>query len=101
MRGVPVTPPKIKGQVTYHTVRLTDREGTSPSVELLIQDCNLYLIAVRIITNVDDKDGEVYFVFKDRELPKFMMGDFINYTMRYGKARDYPLLFIVNIMVVV
>ncbi|KAM0872355.1 hypothetical protein ACQ4PT_038785 [Festuca glaucescens] len=95
VHGAPVTPPYIEGLVTYHIVRLTDKKGGGPSVELLFQEYNLYFIAFRIIKKDSDQldandsdqlDANGWFAFKDAEMPYYMQYDRISYTVSYDKS---------------
>lgn len=93
VQGQPVTPPQIKGNITYHTVRVTDNIGRGPTVEFLFQDYNLYLTAFRIIANDHndlDDDGGGWFAFSDTEMPTFMTAKHLSYNMSYGIGSYVP-----------
>ncbi|XP_048541986.1 uncharacterized protein LOC125520993 [Triticum urartu] len=83
VNGAPVTPPYIKDCVTYHIVRLTDTVGKGPSVDILIQEYNLYMIGFRATrTNADDGGG--WFHFAGEVMPKFMTSLPITYSSSYS-----------------
>jgi hypothetical protein len=91
VEGSPVTPPNIKGFITYHAVKLTDKEGHHPSAVLLFQEFNLYFIAFQPETGIETEDPDKlhargWFAFKDAVMPSFLEYKTINYTVSYNKS---------------